>query len=410
MDRKKNILIIIPKLSEGGAERVTSNLSRILEKHYKIFFLIFNSNKIDYPVSGELIDIDSMPSDSPFIKLVNIFLRAEKIKKIKKEKNIDITISAMESANIASIMSKQKDKTLITIHNFMSIELKNLGFYGYFQKLFIKYLYNRADAIVPVSKSIGKNLIDNFNINSSRVHAVYNCFNISKIRDDAQEKLDKYSCIYNDGKVIINTGRFTKQKAQWHLIRSFKEVKKTLDNAKLVFLGDGELRNSLLSLAKELELKVYSVWDNEEIDGDKDVYFLGFQANPYKFISRSDLFALSSLWEGLPSVIIEALACGTPVISTDCRSGPREILSPETDFNLQTYKPEYAQYGILMPVFDGKQYIAEDVLTPEESLWAEILVKTLSNNNLTEKYKELSGSMADKFDEENILREWKKLF
>jgi glycosyltransferase involved in cell wall biosynthesis len=175
-----------------------------------------------------------------------------------------------------------------------------------------------------------------------------------------------------------------------------------------MILGEGELKDYLVKLSEELGLKTY-IWDRDKLSESFDVYFLGFQKNPFKFIARSKLFVFPSLWEGFPNVLVEAMACGMPVVSSDCRSGPREILASNTDFNYQTQKPEFAEYGIIMPVFEVKYKSAEELLGEKERMWVETVDKLLEDENLRKHYSEKAKQRAEDFRIEKILIEWRNI-
>ena len=99
-----------------------------------------------------------------------------------------------------------------------------------------------------------------------------------------------------------------------------------------------------------------------------------FQKNPYKFIKASKLFAMTSLWEGFGNTIVEAMACGSPVISVNCKSGPKEIIYPEPEVNRIINKPEYDGFGVLMPIFFGNEFLeANTRLVERELLWVNTL-------------------------------------
>jgi glycosyltransferase involved in cell wall biosynthesis len=126
-------------------------------------------------------------------------------------------------------------------------------------------------------------------------------------------------------------------------------------------------------------------------------------------MARAKLFVFPSLWEGFPNALVEAMACGVPVISSDCRSGPREILAPDTDFNYQTQKPDFAEYGILMPVFEVKYKSAEEPLEEREIMWVKTIDKLLEDEDLRKHYSEKAKQRAENFRIEKIVEEWKKV-
>jgi glycosyltransferase involved in cell wall biosynthesis len=146
-----------------------------------------------------------------------------------------------------------------------------------------------------------------------------------------------------------------------------------------------------------------------DLNDNYDVYFLGYQQNPFRFKERSKLFVFTSLWEGFPLSILEAMACSLPAISTDCYSGPREILAPNTDVLYKTKEIESADYGILIPEGDKKKKNYKDPLTYMEKCLVEATKQILEDDNLYEYYKEKSLRRANDFDKKQIINKWVKL-
>lgn len=327
-----------------------------------------------------------------------------------------------EPANLFNILSKlPKEKIILSFHSHYSTDFSlspfwNKSFIDKIRKFLrvniIKFLYKKADLLVAVSNGVRNDLIKNFDFNEDKIKVIYNPFLISDIKNAASEDLNEFSSIYNNYKTITTVGALSKPKGHWYLLRIFKELKRRnnyLENLKLVIIGDGELKEYLIKLSESLQLRTY-VWSRDMVSENFDVYFVGQQANPFKFMAKATLFVLSSLWEGLPSVIIEALACGVPVVSADCKSGPREILAPDTDFEYQTRQVEYAKYGILLPPFDGEFKKSNDPLTEVESIWVRSLSEILLRQDILEYYGKIGLERALDFDASKISKQWNEIF
>jgi len=412
-NESKKIMFIIPHLGSGGAERVVANLSKIFD-NYKKTVVIFQ-NVIKYEVNANIISINTPGSTNIMKKIKNFFIRLYKIKKIKKQIKPDFVISFLEQDNIINLLTKSKNsKTILTFHSNTTEYFKTHPYFNqnigaiikYFYKFAYKKLLNKADLLVCVSEGISRDLIRNFGVKSNKIIVIHNLVLTEEINRLAQEDLGIYNYIFKNP-VLITAGRLTKPKGQWYLLRVFGQLKETHKDLKLVILGEGELKEYLVELSEELGLRTF-VWDRDRFFEDFDVYFLGFQKNPFKFIARSKLFVLPSLWEGFPNVLVEAMVCGAPVVSSDCRSGPREILAPNTDVEYQTGKPEFAEYGVLMPVFDGRIKSFDEPLDEKEKIWVEVLDKFLSNEDLRKKYEEKAKERVKNFNEV-ILKKWEQI-
>jgi glycosyltransferase involved in cell wall biosynthesis len=119
-----------------------------------------------------------------------------------------------------------------------------------------------------------------------------------------------------------------------------------------LILGDGDLRNSLLEVCKHEGLVVFDVWNGAQPSFSEQVYFLGYIANPYPYLKRAQLYIMTSSWEGYPLSLIEALICSLPAISSDCHTGPAEILDPRSAGTKRSY-PYYGECGVLMPLISA---------------------------------------------------------
>lgn len=172
--------------------------------------------------------------------------------------------------------------------------------------------YPRADAILANSEGARADLARVLRVPPERIEMVHNPTFDPAIEERAREPLEHPWFAQGEPPVILGVGRLAYQKDFGTLLRAFANLRERMP-ARLVIVGEGHERGSLEELARDLEVA-------------QDVDLPGFDANPYRYMARAAVFALSSRYEGLPNVLIEALTCGTPVVATDCPSGPREIL------------------------------------------------------------------------------------
>jgi glycosyltransferase involved in cell wall biosynthesis len=210
----------------------------------------------------------------------------------------------------------------------------------------VPWIYPWADEIIAVSKGVGEDLAEFSGLPIDRITVINNPVITPRLRQLASEPADHPWFVLGQPPVILGVGRLTAQKDFGTLMKAFAELRKHRD-ARLIILGEGPGRPELERLAEDLGLR-------------GDVQLPGFVQNPYAFMSGAALLALSSRWEGSPSVLIESLGCGTPVVATDCPSGPNEIL-------------EAGRYGPLVPVGDSQRLAEAMLATLETPLPADIL-------------------------------------
>jgi glycosyltransferase involved in cell wall biosynthesis len=327
MQSKNNKLIalFIPNMGGGGAERITVNLCKGLVA-------------LGYPV-----DIVLAKADGPFLSEIPENVRVVDLNKKKLRSSLPglihylyterpaVLLSALSDANviaiIAKILSHITTRLIITVHNTMSIDYSESSSIKttHILPLLLKVFYRHADCIIAVSNGVADDIARVANLSRSHIKVIYNPVITSNIFDMSTEHINHPWFDQGEIPIILSIGRLTHQKDYTTLIKAFAKLQNYI-HARLIILGEGEDRLLLTELINEIGL-------NDKID------LPGYKSNPYSFISKSSVFALSSCWEGLPTVLIEALACGIPVVSTDCPSGPREILQD-------------GKYGKLVPVGD----------------------------------------------------------
>jgi glycosyltransferase involved in cell wall biosynthesis len=394
------LYFLINSLAVGGAEKVAIRLS----EHLPVSAFILLERDVKYKTDKPIFFLSNHSTKtSPIIKTLSIITYAYKLSRFLEKTSL--VVSFLERANFVNIISKlfKKHRAIISVR--MDQQTGHVGLRK-LNKLLVRLLYPKADLIIAVSHGVKQSLI-NLGIEEEKIKVIYNPYPIDEIRELAKEPLGSYEEIFKHP-VLITAGRLTKQKGQWYLLRVFKALKEKHKDLKLVILGEGELKEYLVKLSEELGLKTY-VWDKDELSESFDVYFLGFQKNPFKFIARSKLFVFPSLWEGFPNALVEAMACSVCVVSSDCRSGPREILAPNTDFNYQTQKPEFAEYGVLMPVFEVKYKAANEPLEEREIMWVKTIDKLLEDESLRKNYSEKAKQRAEDFSIEKIVQEWREV-
>ena len=373
---KKNIMVLIYHLRNGGAERVASNLCDELAKKYNVILVTCEEpTNHDYPCSVPRIFVDEMRA-----KYFKLFDTVNQIKSIKKKYHITHTISFTAQMNYLNVMSRVRDTTIISIRNYISLaENDNTPKNIYMNKISIKY----ADKITVVSKVLGNDLIDNYGAKENRIYPIYNFVDKDKMDKFLKEK-DNIKLSRN---TVITVGRLNNQKGHINLIRSFKYVVDKIGDARLIILGQGPLEDKIKNEIKKLRL-------------EKNVELLGYEKNPYLYMKNSSLFVLSSFYEGMPNVILEAMYCGLSIISTDCKSGPREIIAPNSDLNCEIDKVSLDEYGILVPVLKDKSC---------EKIMGDAIIKMLKDSKLRDNYSRKSKKRIKNFSKEKMIDNWNKV-
>lgn len=387
-----NLMFIIPSLSGGGAERVTITLASELRKKHNVVIVTYHQVNAKYSIDEKLTVECLNISDGKNIieKSINSIRRIKLLRKIKKKHKIDCAISMLFSPNFENIMSRCGEKIIVSIRSKCSVNLR--GFKGFINSFTCK----NADLVVALSKNVMNDQISNYSTPRSKIITIYNPCDILGIQEKCKEPInnEKFSEIREQfDKVIITAGRLTEQKAQWHMIRAFKEVVNKYPSVALVILGEGYLQEYLQKLIYELDL-------------ENNVFLIGFHSNPYPYLSQSDVFAFTSLFEGFGNILLEAMACGLPIVSCDCDAGPRELLAPKTDTFAFAKDVEYAEYGILTEVMDGKKYSAVEELTSQELKFSQGILKIINDPEVLEHYKEQSKKRIQSFSVDNIIEEW----
>jgi N-acetylgalactosamine-N,N'-diacetylbacillosaminyl-diphospho-undecaprenol 4-alpha-N-acetylgalactosaminyltransferase len=253
-----------------------------------------------------------------------------------------------------------------------TMQQSHSAIYRMFTKFMVRFSYKRADLVLANSYAMQTDLIENFKIKTP-VKVIYNPIDLGFIRSHIDEM--PVFVFEKDIFYFINVGGFRKEKNHLLLLQAFFIMKNL--PCKLLIVGGGIMEEDLKQKVSDFGMR------------DK-VVFCGWDNNPFKYVNRSNCFVLSSDVEGFPNVLIEALACGKPVISTDCSSGPRELLAPSTDLHHRAINNyEIGEYGILTPV--------NDVIA-----LAAAMKRMYEDAALRKQFEEKAKSRAQQFDVDEI--------
>ena len=398
--KKKKAITVLGTVWNFGA------FVKITDKLFESIFVSFYEPWVreDGVDVKKIVKFNEKVIDNMLIKPFKILWRNIKLYKIIKSYRPDIIISHHDDANISIIplllLHKYILKSDIRFYGFMRAGMSEYDTNNTYYKIvsfFIKHFYNYFDKIITVSYGNKKLIEKRFSLKN--VEVIYNAVDVQNYLKLSEEPIeDEYREIFKDSFVFINIGRLTEQKGQWFLIRAFKKVVEAHSNAKLIILGEGKLRKGLEDLIRKLNL------------GNK-IFLIGVHKNPFKFLKNSQCYVHSSLWEGLPNTLIEALTLNLPVISTDCETGPREILAPELDIDKKIDYPYFGKYGILIKPF-SREYIFKDLeekpLIEQEKQLAELMIRMIENEELRKRYSNGLERARD-FDIEKIIRKWEEV-
>ena len=402
----QKILLVIPNLGFGGAQRVFSNLSKELGKKYEVYECVFNLNQAnEYPTTNELISLNVEGGDNLFSKIINFIRRCIALNNIKKQYRINCTISHLAGANYVNILSRNQDKIVLCVHAAKKPDKNIRGITGFIEKgLLIPWLFPLSDRIITVSRAVREELIFYFGLKGDKIDVIYNSFDNEGIKAKSIEPIPgKFNIIFNHP-VVITCGRLVIQKNHSGFLNAVS-LALEMTNFKTVIIGDGPLKAELLNQCEKLGLTAYLEGRDEKVTSNYQVYFLGYQKNPFSLMKHSKVFVLTSDWEGFPLAPCEAMICGLPVISTDCPTGPREILSPDSPpiANVDLQKAEYVKYGILMPMLQPKKENKGD------SIWAQAIVNLIGDKKLMEEYANKGKIRMKELGLKNINNEWGEL-
>lgn len=385
--KRQKLVLLINSLSGGGAEKVLLALSDEMGRNYETEIVTLN-NDCDYDSQGMNIHyLSDKKSPSKSILKVLSLLKAGFLfsKYIKRHHQTTIIVqSHLFQSNYINILAKLFGaRHLSILVNAVAFSSKYSGksFNSIIHYSLVSILYRYSDQLIFKSHAMRADYIKRFS-SISKGKVIHNPIDMEEIRSLSCDNESMNLSEKKNNRYIISMGRFHPQKRQIDLVKAFLKIRDKYQEVELLFLGKGETQQKIRDYCIKHEVH-------------EKIHFLGWKKNPYKYIRRSFLYVSTSESEGFPNALLESLACGTPVISTDCLSGPREILA-------QNFRPndipkdniDYAKYGILIPV-------------KSVDLLAQALDAMLENkNNIYDYYANNTYSNLKKYDQKIIAQQY----
>lgn len=378
-----NICILKESLKIGGTERSAANISKVLYNEHNVCLALFDASQTKCTYKGTVVDFKLPPRSSVFGKIVNTFRRDLKLRRLLKQNHIDILYT------FTSIVNRQ------TYYRYNTIKIISARDFGAMAKRHRDYnsALKNSSAMICNSKYIAQYYLEKYPEHKDRVFTVYNYINTEEIQQQSKEETPQEfnSFITEHNKTVVSVGRFCKEKGFEYLIEAIAKAREKENDLGLVLVGGGDFEQKYLEAIKKFGLEGH-------------VYFAGFQKNPYNYMAKCSCFVLSSLSEGFPNVLLEAMALGLPVIATNCYSGPAEILRDDADYSAIGDRYVECDYGIIAPAMKDADNQAE-ILELSKAI-----TNLITNQTLCNKYYELSLKRSLDFSEDVARQKLNELF
>nr|WP_299343590.1 glycosyltransferase [Allomuricauda sp.] len=397
MTDKKNILLIMPYGGVGGMERLAVTFYNFYKKKgygVKAIKFIKLPDDIVHFNEDELFFSEKDFYQMSKLERLNFYLKAPlRIRKIIRKHQITHSISFGDMANFFSSLSRTREYKVGSIHALKSVEFENKTLLNKAYKYSYKHSYQNLDKLVCISKAIKSDLIENCGYRfPENIDVVYNPHNLPAIQAMSKEQIESKEerQLFKDD-IIMFLGRFSYQKASWHLVKSFALIQQKYQKAKLVFVGNG-----VENVKKELDRLI------DKFGLSSKVFFLGSKENPYKYLKKAKVLALTSYYEGTPNVIVESLSLNVPVVTSLCTDGIIEMMS---------LKPRrigldavHVEGGIITPSFyKGVLGIPDsDDFTEEEEIFADSLISVLQDEKYGQTLMKNKHDLLDKYQIEKV--------
>lgn len=383
---KQKLLLTINSLRSGGAERVVSQLLNHLQNDFEIHLALYNKViEYDIPSGINIIDLEQSENDNQLLTLLKLPVLSYRLSKYCKQHKIDKSVAFLNRPCYINALMRNwwgyKGRIVMCERTHQTSMLQKKGNMSrLITKFLVRYSYRHANLVLANSAAIKKDLQENLGVHTP-IEVIYNPIDIQELKIKMKEPLsiDLSSTTF----YFASVGNFREEKNYPLLLEAFAGIKNS--DCKLLLVGGGYLEEQLKQKVRSLGI-------------GSTVLFCGKDNNPFKYLQHSDCFVMCSDVEGFPNVLLEAVACGKPVISTDCKSGPRELLAPETDIFYQL-KDHYSieEYGMLTPVGNA-------------AILTQAMIKLMQDESLRDQLKEKAAARGAEFDIDLVKQDFVKAF
>lgn len=372
----RKVLFLSYDLRDGGSPQVLSNILNHLNRPSFNPVLVTYSEARVFPVPDGIREhvLKVKGGGSLLHKLQANLTAILRLRRVLRLENPEVAVGMGGMTNwsliIASKLARTKTAVIIGEHGTGALKYRKDRMTSALLSTLNKTLYPLADRVIAISDGVREYLVRGLKLSEGKVVSIHNPVDTQRIRKLSHEEVDDPWLCDQDVPVVLWVGRIAAVKGLEYLIGAFELVLRELD-ARLIIVGEGSERSSIEELVRQKGLA-------------GKVRFAGFQRNPYRYMSRSSVFAFPSLSEGFGMVLVEAMACGLPVVSTDCVTGPAEVL-------------ENGRCGILVPVADA------DAL-------ARGIVDILTNTQLREQLISAAARRVTDFEATQVVASYERLF
>ena len=370
----KNILILVPSIGIGGREKIAINTYSCLKDKYNVSFVIFQRAEEEYKTDFDIINFDLPTLKNKFSKVLQQLKRTAKLVSFCHKNRIDCVFSLGETANLTNILAQKfcSYKSVTAVHGFAEV----------YRSRQTAFVFENSHKVVCISQDMEYELLKLFpHIDTTVIENGYE----TDLQLKGRTNISHFS---EDCPKLVSMGRLEHVKGFDRLLSAFSKVVKEIPNAGLSIIGMGSYEEILKNTAKELNI-------------ENSVRFLGFMSDPFEELVKNDIYVLSSRNEGFPNCLIEALASGLAVVSADCKSGPREILSEKyTNENIVGIKEE--KYGILTENSENEEILVY--------LLSEAIINLIKDSEKVNYYKNIGSERSRDFSLDIYKKKIESLF